>query len=291
MERIIDGTLYEGKVNYGFFDIRVWEQGGHREISARNTVEWVEVGPVPPRDAVDPERDKEWLAEQAEKALRRSAKRAQVMCRRIIKAEGFNELLTLTYRENMTDRARAWRDLKEWVRRMKRALGGEFRYCGAPERQERGAYHWHIACHKLPQHVERKKIKVHGWRLGTVIWRSIVGADNGLCFVGGKPSGQSRKAAKRSPAKMAAYVAKYILKDSEATPFEANRYSRSNGIAVRKSIVFRWSADSLAEVMGRVCELFAWEGDQVVSHRMGKWADHWWLCLEPPTVGVDKRQS
>ena len=69
---------------------------------------------------------------------------------------------------------------------MKKALGGTFRYCTGFEPQQRGAWHMHVATHKLPQHVEYKGVKIEAWKLGTRIWRSIVGENNGLCFVGGK---------------------------------------------------------------------------------------------------------
>jgi len=277
MQRIVDGTLYEGKTRYDAWDVRIWEQNGHREVSARPVIEWSELGPVPDLDPIDPVRDAEWLEEKRQQARRKAARRAQTMCRRVIKAEGFNELLTITYRENMQDREATKRHFKEWVRRMKRALGGEFRYCAAPELQERGSYHWHVACHKLPQHATHKGVKVAGWRLGTEIWRSIVGEDNGLVFVGGKPSKVKSRKALRSPAKMAAYVSKYILKDAENSPDEKNRYSRSNAIDVGRIQTVRLGGE-LADVIAAAFTLQ--DGEVVVSHSLNRWRDAWWLCTE-----------
>ncbi len=48
MERIIDGRLYEGKRLRDQWEVRIWEQNGHREVSACNVVEWAEVGDAPP---------------------------------------------------------------------------------------------------------------------------------------------------------------------------------------------------------------------------------------------------
>lgn len=287
MQRIVDGILFEGNRRSDAWDVAIWEVKGHREVSVRPVIEWREVGQVPvlnwgrkPLGELDPVADADLIEEKRQRALEKAAQRAKTMCRRIIKAEGFNELLTITYRENQQDRALCKAHFKEWVRRMKAALGGEFRYCASFERQERGAMHVHVACHKLPRHAERKGIKIEGWRLGTEAWRSIVGSDNGLCFVGGKSrKGHSRKGVNRSAAKMAEYVSKYIMKDYADAPEESNRYSRSNGAPVGKPERLRLVGANLADVIGAVFECK--DGDVVVSHRLGKFCDSYWLCTEP----------
>jgi hypothetical protein len=287
MNRIIEGILFEGKRVPDAWDVSIWEKNGHREVSARQVIEWTEICmPNPPLDYLgNPLLDTEPLtpaeiAAAKEKTLKKAAQRAQTMCRRVIKAEGFNELLTITYRDNQDDRELAKKHFKEWVRRMKAALGGEFRYCASFEKQKRGAMHMHVACHKLPSHAQRKGVKIQGWRLGTDVWRSIVGADNGLVFVGGKKSAvKSRKSITRSPAKMAQYVSKYIMKDYAESPEEKNRYSRSNGTDLPKPVHVRLCGVSLADAIGAMFECA--DGDVVVSHRVGTWADSYWLCTEP----------
>lgn len=120
MQRIIDGFLYESKTLPNSWDVRTFEVNGHREISARKAVQWVEVGEAQrdcSRDGwgfngeATREQLAKWAKQDADEAeerrqngLKRSATRAKTMCRRIIKAEGFNELLTLTYRHNQCDR-------------------------------------------------------------------------------------------------------------------------------------------------------------------------------------------
>jgi hypothetical protein len=164
---------------------------------------------------------------------------------------------------------------------MKRALGGVFEYVAAKEPQERGAWHWHIACRKMPKHVDFKGYKVPGWRLATVVWRSIVGDDNGLVFVGGKPVkgrwGHKRKP--RSIAKIADYVSKYILKDYDKSAKGSNRYSRSDIIEVTKPQRIRLVGAQLAEVIGAAFTLG--DGEVLVSHRLGRYLDSYWLCTEP----------
>lgn len=288
MERIIDGILFEGNRLPDAWDVSIWEKNGHREVSARQVVEWHEVGPVPvlkwgdnPLGELDPERDADLIEEKRQHSLKKAAQRAQTTCRRVIKAEGFDELLTITYRENQQDRELCKRHFKEWVRRMKRALGGMFRYCAAFEKQERGAMHVHLATHKLPKVAQYKGMKVQAWRLGTSIWRDIVGKDNGLVFVGGKPGKKGRKGAKRSPAKMAQYVSKYIMKDYAAAPEESNRYSRSDGVDLPKPVHVRLVGCDLAEAIGAIFECK--DGDVVVSHRLGHFKDSYWLCTERET--------
>jgi hypothetical protein len=258
------------------------------ERTVRPVYAWEEVGEAPdwmmhPHDEVDPVKDADWLAEQKEKNLRRAAKRAKQACKWFIVTERFDELLTLTYRENQTDEALAKVHHKEWVRRMKRALGGVFRYCTGFEPQKRGAWHMHVATHKLPQHVEHKGVKIQAWKLGTAIWRDIVGHDNGLCFVGGKPSKWGTKRRKNMGLyKMANYVSKYITKHYELMPDSVNRYSRSNGAAKVEVDVQFYPARDVGELIALCFEQA--ECSEVVAHRLAMASEFWILATEvrPP---------
>ena len=75
--------------------------------------------------------DGEWVAytptrqellDKAAKNRERSAKRAKTKVRRLVKAKNLDTMLTLTYRENMTDRSRMARDFDVFVKRLRRAL-------------------------------------------------------------------------------------------------------------------------------------------------------------------------
>ena len=134
MERIIEGILFEGKRLENSWVVSTWECQGHREVSVNQAIAWTEVAsdfyPVDFRRSLSPERLAEWDAEDAaaaldrkEKNLKTNAQRAQTTCRRVIKAECFSELLTITYRENQQDRELAKIHFKEWVRGMKANLG------------------------------------------------------------------------------------------------------------------------------------------------------------------------
>lgn len=288
MKKIITGfgepIQLEGQYNPKNWAVRVFEVNGHREISARNTIDWEEVPYKPTLDLFPDQPSLEQIADAEERrqaALRRNAKRAQTTCRRVIKAEGFNELLTLTYRENQTNRELCKKHFKEWARRMKKALG-EFRYCASFEKQDRGAMHVHLATHKLPKHAQYKGVKVAAWKLGTAIWRAIVGDNNGLCFVGGKTkNGGYRR--NLSLAKMASYVSKYIMKDYADAPEESNRYSRSNGTDLPKPKVMYFNDMTLGEIITLCFQCD--DGDVIVSHNASQMNGSYWLCTEPKSPG------
>lgn len=301
MRKIVDGRWYESSVMPGAYEVRMFEVNGHRETSVRDVVIWTDDGPVS-QTLLDnmlrwPEKTQKEIKDAHDRALRKSAQRAKQTCRRVIKAEGFNELLTLTYRDIQDDRELCKVHFKEWVRRMKAALGN-FRYCGAFERQERGAMHVHLATHRLPEHAKYKGVRVKAWEVGTRIWRDIIGAyklhgplrpgeafpevTNGLCFVGGKPRFPGDKRRRNmSIGKMAAYVSKYILKDFEDYPAEKNRYSRSNGTALSKvsSMRFYDVRGGLAEMIALCFQLP--DGHSVVASTMGRLKDCYWLVTEP----------
>lgn len=304
LEKIVNGLRFEGTVCDNTWDVRTWSCNGVMERSARRVIEWQESSLLDggytdvPHDLPDPEKDADFIAEQKEKSLRASARRAKTMCRRFIVSERFDEMLTLTYRENQTDRELCKKHFKEWVRRMKRALG-EFRYCASFEAQARGAMHIHCATKKLPDVAMHRGVKIKAWQLGTRIWRDIIGpyqfvgplpvgaswpdVDNGLCFVGGRSKfGAPMRKAVMSLAKMANYVSKYILKEFESVPEEKNRYSRSNGQLGGVVHVARLNG-SLPEIIAACFEVN--EGDCIVSHFASHWGDSWWLCTETKPPG------
>jgi hypothetical protein len=292
-QHVVNGKRFGGIVLKGerlddTWDVSIFEVNGHRELSVRQAVQWSEAAEYENRFRLeafpneDVEDTPEEAAERHERSQKKSAKRATTMCRRVIKAEAFDEMLTLTYRDNQTDRDLCKKHFSIWSKRMKRALG-EFRYCASFERQERGSMHVHIATHKLPSVATYKgrkgpAMKIKAWQLGTKIWRDIVGENNGLCFVGGatKFGGHRRNL---SLAKMAAYVSKYIMKDFADAPGESNRYSRSNGTVLPEKTKIRLEHATLADVIATCFE--CGEGDVMVSHRVGYFKDSYWLCTEP----------
>lgn len=74
----------------------------------------------------------------------RASRRARSRIRRLILSAKADHLLTLTYRENITDFERSADDFAKFVKRIKAALPG-WVYIAVAENQKRGAWHWHIA--------------------------------------------------------------------------------------------------------------------------------------------------
>lgn len=292
MQRIIEGTLYERNQVPGVWEVRTKALNGVVERIARPWRCWEEVGPAPgwmlvPPDELDPVKDAEYIEEKRQENLLKNAKRAKGECKWFIVQEGFDELLTLSYRDNQCDEALAKEHFAKWLRRMKKALPG-FRYCAGFEPQDRGAWHIHVATMKLPVHAEYKGVKIEAWKLGTRIWRDVVGLsvdkpgeENGLCFVGGKPSKWGKRRRNMGLYKMANYVSKYILKHYELMPEGKNRYSRSNGRCdVKAEVLHLAGCNSLAELIGAIFELA--DGATVVSHRAGRLQDFYILATEGP---------
>ncbi len=296
MERIVDGILFKGQRVADAWDVRTWRANGVMERSARSVIAWEEVGPAGTLPMTreeyraylptvyDGKKLLERLAELDQEeddrkaaSIQKSAQRAKQMCRRLIIAGGFDELLTLTYRENQGDRELCKHHFKLWVMRMKDALG-DFQYCASFERQERGAMHVHVACRRLPKLGLFGRFKVKAWRLGTQCWRGVVKVLGGLCFVGGKNRKGNQRHKKMALAKIAQYVSKYIMKDYADSPSGSNRYSRTNSVQLPKAELLRLTQCSFRELIELTFE--AGEGDVIVSHRVGEYKDSLWLVTE-----------
>lgn len=161
-----------------------------------------------------------------EKNLERAARRAKTQVRRRCKMISANQMLTLTYRENMTEFARLQADFKLFIKRMRQY--GEFEYVAGIEKQERGALHMHLAISALPAWMKNAQgIKVKSYNLVRSVWRGVVGADNGNVDL----TRPRRNAAHR----IASYIAKYISKSVEEAVFNAKSYWSSRGIPKPKA--------------------------------------------------------
>lgn len=183
---------------------------GHAEATVHPHVtlcevppQWLDESPIP--GAPDPD------------ACRRaSARRARRAVRLRCKSLGLDTLLTLTYRENVQDRARVLRDWKEFVRRLRRVLPS-FAYVCVLEKQKRGAIHLHFACKRLPREFQREGVRVKSYPLILSIWRSVTGSAGGSFRC-------SRGKRGRSPLQIAKYISKYIGKALEDHEFNSRQY-------------------------------------------------------------------
>jgi hypothetical protein len=148
-------------------------------------------------------------------AGRAAKKKVRDRCKMI----GADRMITLTYRDNMTDRETA---LKHWDRfRRRMSKHKQFHYVAIIEEQQRGALHFHVAVSgRQSYHLLRS------------IWSSIVGVDE-----------QGRSMSNidvRNPAKfgfgkdgihkLASYIAKYCGKSMDCRELDQKRYFTSRGI-------------------------------------------------------------
>lgn len=152
-----------------------------------------------------------------EVSARRARKNVRLRCKTI----GADRLVTLTYRENVTDRTLALKHWKSFVRRLSKHK--EFHYVAVIEVQQRGAIHFHVAVHGR-----------QSYALLRSIWQSVLGTD-----AEGRQMGQVNV---RDPHrfgfgakghhKLASYISKYCGKSMDVRDLNEKRYFCSRGIPV-----------------------------------------------------------
>lgn len=206
---------------------------GQREICATRSVRIRQKGPLPLQN-----RSKRGESTNREQNDDDSAKRAKQAVRLRCKTIGVDRMLTLTYRENMRDFVRLKKHWDLFRRRMgKGYINGKdkskkkpFHYVATVERQERGAFHIHVA-------VRGRQM----YQLVRSIWQSIVGLTDD-----GKQAGQINVRdphkfgfGKNGAHRLAGYISKYISKDSDIHDFNAKRYWSSRGIVLPQKIYYQ----------------------------------------------------
>lgn len=230
MIRIIDGIPFYGKSG-NYLKVKAYDLGnGHVEVTASRTVEWHECNWDQQvwdhyLEAVEKKKSEPgYEEEKREKHAEQSARRAKKRVRQLCKVMGVDTMLTLTYRENVKDLALCKKHLKEFNRRILRVLP-EFSFVAAFERQDRGAWHVHMATRRIPTAIvdrnQQNAIKVKSYDLIRRIWRSIT------LELGGTVNVSRRKAhAHRSPAQIASYIAGYITKEYAEGEKWSNRWTK-----------------------------------------------------------------
>lgn len=185
----------------------------------------------------------------------RAARRAKSMVRLKCKAMAVDSLWTLTYRENVTDRDQVARDFKAFCRRVRKVLP-ELHYVATLEHQARGAFHVHMATHRLPAQIRQDGTKVKSWNLLRAIWRNVVG-ERGGNFDEVKAKGNRKSKAH----KIACYIAKYVAKAFNEGDKGDRRYWSSEGAKVPEAQIIAIKADTFADAIKEVYIRFAQVGD------------------------------
>lgn len=241
---------------------KAWDaQNGHREALAMRKY-------VNPRAALERaiRRDLAWMVPRGlgdrERSVASAAQRAKQDVRRLCKVMKVNSLWTLTYRANVQDRDLVVRHFDAFRRRVAAVLGG-WRYICVAERQERGAYHLHLATHALPVYLVAGGVRVKSWDVMRRIWRSVVGELGGN-FDESKRSHWWRPGARavRSCSSIASYIAGYVAKDMLDGDLNRKRFSHSRGIEVPEC--YRaWFAAAEVSMHGLIELCYAALGDRI----------------------------
>ncbi len=191
----------------------------------------------------------------------RASRRARSRLRQLVLSANLDHLLTLTYRENMTDFRHAGRDLGRFVRAVRTTLP-DFLYVAVPERQKRGAWHWHLAVRGRQDVGLLRKL-----------WRNVVGEGN--IDVQKPRRGENRRLA------LVKYLGKYLAKGFAERHRDLNRhrFRASLGIQVPGELVDipdHLRGEVSAYVIGQLQERCGSVGFVWVDQEIGAgWACSW----------------
>lgn len=202
---------------------------------------------------------------RTERSIAVAVQRAKKMVFLKVQAAGLDHMLTLTYRENMQDRARLVADWTYFVK-LVHAKFPSWPFVAVPEKQERGAWHIHAA--------------VKGWqdvKFLRKMWHRVVGQDNGNIDVRGEwRRGRMKKTKEWSKSGLAGYLSKYIGKSfADSTERDLRRYWPSKGIDVPEGLVSMVDAETWEEA---VVSTFGLVADETMVSGVRQWADKSGFC-------------
>lgn len=281
MIRIIGRDVFEGKYS-DEHEVIIHDLGhGQKEASVSRKVWWEHTATMSDaayemylENKAQVEADDALMAEKQAAHAERAARRAKTKVRRMCKSLGVDALLTLTYKANQTDLALCKVHLKEFVRRVRRLIPG-FVYVAAFEQQERGAWHVHMGVHKLPFKLSAENgVKVGSYNVIRAVWRRVVG-DLG----GNIDEARKKRHARKSPAQMASYISKYMLKAYAEGDKWSNRYS-SSSCQIPPPVRLRFMSETLADLIGLVYSAIGTENTQT-TFWLSDFKDRFFLTSEP----------
>lgn len=284
MERIVGRDIFKGHVGGGYELVRRPLGNGHHEYRMAPLVTWELIGELSDQAYADRLACIEATAEERRQAnLERAAQRAKTRVRHLCKAAGVDTLLTLTYASNMCEWATLMRHMKEFNRRMSKLIPGWF-YVSAFERQQRGAWHAHMAVHRLPSMLQASGgVKVRSFNVIRAVWRAVTGE------FGGNIDVQARKRnAQRAPSRIAAYLSKYMTKAFADGDAWSNRFSSSKGVTVPKPERIRFVGYSFGEVAVAVFDDMPSHDVAQLRWGLNRYRDGLWFILDM-NIGARER--
>lgn len=210
-----------------------------------------------------------------ERNIERASRRAKTKVRRLAKTMQADCLLTLTYRENVQDKKRVQADFKAFRKRLQTL--GAFSYVATLEKQERGAYHIHVACHQFPAWLKNEQgVRVKSYNLIRAMWRRVVGRDNGNVDL-------TRPRGRNSAHRIACYIAKYVAKNVDEADLNAKSYWSSRDIEIPKPERI-WFPESMStwEIVSMIAKRFAVMGYTDIAQYADRLnAFHWFSACLP----------
>lgn len=288
MIRIIDGVAYEVKPGPEH-KVKAFVLGnGHIEVTASRQsiateLDW-DRGRIADHEAMIEKWREENEEALRERSVKSAARRARNRVRRLAKAMGVDTLVTLTYRANMTDLATCKAHLKEFNRRLLRQLP-DFAFVAAFERQERGAWHVHLATRRIPSTITlngrivnqdrnaQQRVRVKSYDAMRAVWRSVVGDLGGTVNVARRVRQTSRSAAE-----IAAYIAGYIVKEFADGEKWSNRWTHFGKDEVPEPVELG-RVSSVRDMLDVAFSLLH-DGHTVVSLYLNRWHDGFYLAAE-----------
>ncbi|MES9961693.1 MAG: hypothetical protein ABW089_14780 [Sedimenticola sp.] len=145
-----------------------------------------------------------------ETTLKKSQYRSKKTVYQKILTLNADTLLTLTYRENQENLDLAWKHFRAFNKLMKKRYR-DWQYVCVPERQKRGAIHFHLAI----------KGQYH-WNTVRRFWKQAIQGEGNVDFRRRKDNGKYIT----NPRRIARYLAKYLTKQ-DMVEFNKRRYSSS----------------------------------------------------------------
>ena len=193
-------------------------------------------------------------------ALESSIRRAKKTMRQKMLTIAANRLLTLTFRENLTDRDVAFQRFDYFKKLLKRN-SFNLQYVGVIEFQKRGAIHFHLAINRKVNYNFLRKL-----------WRQATGD------LGGNIDVQNPKNcgfASFNPRRLSGYLTKYLKKAfADNTEFNKRRYFSSKKIIPPKPSIYWSTSKDLVSVLHQLFQKLVGRPPQNITEFDTYWSGY-----------------
>lgn len=205
--------------------------------------------------------------ENFERSIRETKKRVRFLIKQI----DADHMVTLSYRENMTDLARLKRDWKAFARLM-HARYPDWKYVAVHEYQDRGALHLHVA---VKGHQDIKYLR-RCWYITLGSSPDVTDDETpGAINVRGPSKRWGGKTKEWKADKLARYLTKYMSKAFDKSEANAKRYWATKGVKPPDVVKYWLGATNFIDAVGEIYRLTALESGQVDE----MWCSEGWQSI------------